>query len=97
MTVADLVVSVVGGAHVRPVLQNEVVVSVVVGVGADAHHVVLVRRRYLDDARPRTVELDDQTEVGREPHVHSVVADLEAGVDGVGIDTHAVHLNSGVP
>ena len=79
VTVAHEVVLVRRTTHVGTVLRHEVVVRVAVGVGTDASHLRLVRRRDFDDGRPNTVALHHQTEVGRKSDVHTVVANFKAG------------------
>ena len=95
VTVAHQIILVGRVAHVSTVPQHHVVVGVAVGVGADSRHLRRVRRRYLDDGRPRAVVLHRQTEVGRHSHVHSVVTDVETGEGCVRVDASAVDLWDG--
>ena len=92
VTVANEIVLVGRTTHVDTFLRHEVVVRVAVGVATDASHLRLVRRRDLDDGRPNTVALHHQTEVGRQSHVHAVVANLEAGIGYVRVNAIAVDL-----
>ena len=94
VTVAKFVEAIKRTAHVCAVLRYKVVVRVTVGVATNTRHLARERRRYLDDRRPYSVAFHHETEVGTEPHIHAVVAYLEAVVRHIREHVFAVDLRS---